>query len=246
MDTMIRHAEKPDAQAIHDVAQRVSAKKYILDYLDGQGREISHLTDMSVNDIKARLPELITEDQINFLNRRLAASGFILYPLAVDDPDQPNYAERIKLSNHFWLANNDDVVKSFMMAYTLEKMEKIRQKTGNDTSVLDYFLTKANRIRDGIDMPNFEKGIYVQQVATMPSVSRTVTTSMVQKAALPENVGDAPFMLGEIAQEPDKNRASTLLFLSLGGKMVATRPKDNGQRTSGTFMKLFPSPEDSL
>lgn len=230
-----RRAVESDAHGIAEVARRVSAKQYILEYLDQQGIERSHLSDQSVDVIKNELPSLISDEQRDELDRQLSESGFLLYPLDADNAEVPNYQERTRLADHFWVASDEnDQVIGFMMAYTFGKMDTITKKTANDVSVLDHFLHNE-------DVPHDVNGIYIQQVATLPdSQHDNVMSGLMCEALQSNNRGNSSFAVAEIAQIPHRNVASSGFFEKNGFRMVSTRPKDNGARVSGTFMQTFP------
>lgn len=236
-----RRAVEADAHGIAEVARRVSAKQYILDFLDEKG--VTHsLSDAGVDTIKKALPDLISDEDREVLDQQLSESGFLLYPLDADNPNVPNYKERIGLADHFWVATEEDgTVRAFMMAYTLGQMNKITQQTGNDKSVLGYFLFGEDASPEDQDLVRDETNVYIQAVATDPEVqSSGVMSQLVNEALSEENRGDAPRAIAEVAQVPHRNVASSEFFLRNGYGMDSTRLKDNGARVSGTFVKTFP------
>jgi ribosomal protein S18 acetylase RimI-like enzyme len=172
----------------------------------------------------------------------LGDSGFLLYPLTVDKVDEPNYKERIVLGDHFWVAadsDNNSRIVSFMMAYTFHQYKQMIHLTDNDKGVLDFFVNHNGSNRPLYDADN----IYIGQVGTHPDYARKGIVPKMMNEAFRDVHGVQA--IGEIAQVPLRNKASSLTFERAGFIMPWTRPKDNGARMSGTFVRTFPWPEIS-
>lgn len=165
----------------------------------------------------------------------LGKEGFLLYPLSINGPG-PNYEERIDLSSHFWVAENEknQQIVAFMMAYTFLQYRQMIQLTKNDLGVLEFFVNHP-----GVDRAKYEESnIYVAQVATHADLKRQHIMRELANHAF-NNTGDAPSAIAEIAQRPLRNIASSEFFKSIGFSMPWIRPKDNGERISGTFVRTF-------
>lgn len=183
-------------------------------------------------------------------DQKLSAEGFLLYPLAADDPTKPNYEERIAASRHFWVAQDQNRrIVAFMMAYTFQQYKQMTQLTPNDKGVIEFFTGK----QDESPMPgqaiHNDKIIYVAQVATHMDFKRKHIMELLMHTAF-ENASGSPAAIAEIAQAPMLNVASSSLFVNAGQfRLVSTRtkkdPDTKADRVSGTFMRVFPWPEIS-
>ena len=167
----------------------------------------------------------------------LSRDGFLLYPLAAASDDQPNYRERIALSDHFWVAAEDERIIAFNMAYTFQTMKSFAHLTSNDVSLLNYFTEQW-----GCDL----NCIYMAQGATLQGHASQGIMGQVAAAFLTHAASSgAPAVIGEIAQAPIQNQASTATAQKLGLRLVATRikidPTTGLNRISGTFMRTLPS-----
>lgn len=166
----------------------------------------------------------------------LNASGFLFYPLDADQT-KPNYMERIELGDHFWVAVDEDNSRlaAFMMAYTFHRYKSMKQLTDNDRDVIAFFVG-----HDGSQRALYtENTIYVGQVGTHPDYSLQGIMPRLMNEAF-KHVGNSPAAIGEIAQKPLRNEASSKTFERAGFNMPWTRTKDNGARISGTFVRTFP------
>ncbi len=175
---------------------------------------------------------------LGYNDKKLSELGFILYPLHADDPAQPNYLERIKASDHFWVAttkDEDETVIAFRMAYTFETMRQLLQKTKNDEAILEYFsdynpktlyLAQSAKHLDYID----ERGI-------MPEIANHFLASA--------NSASLPQIICEIAKAPMENSASSKFAKKTGFVRSSERKKlnpENGtERTSQTWLQTLPS-----
>ncbi len=167
----------------------------------------------------------------------LSQQGFLLYPLSADDTSKPNYKERIELSSHFWVAADKDSgrILAFMMAYTFQQYKQMTQLTKNDIGVLDFFTGP------GEDKAVYsEDTIYIAQIGTHADLKRQGIMRGLAREAF-KHTGNSPVALGEVAQQPLRNIASSEFFLNMGFTMPWKRPKDDGARVSGTFMRTFPT-----
>jgi hypothetical protein len=165
----------------------------------------------------------------------LSRDGFLLYPLDPDNDSQPNYRERIEISDHFWVAAENNRIIAFNMAYTFETMRKFANLTSNDLTLLDYFIGQW-----GCE-PHC---IYQAQVAILQGyANRGVMTQIADRFIAQAAALGAPAIICEIAQTPLLNKASTAVALKLGFRMVATRikgdPTTGKDRISGTFLRTL-------
>ncbi len=194
--------------------------------------EYRRATPMDVDGIYevavARSREYLLKSGAN--EESLSRTGFLLYPLAASEPNKPNYLERINLSQNFWVAEEAGEIHAFLMAYTLHEMLQITQKTDNDQGVLAYFLDELRFAPDTL---------YGMQIARSPTCRHSGVTVALVETILSHNLGQTPAMIGEIAQAPVKNEASTRLFESTGFRLLFHRAKDNGTRLSGVFVKTL-------
>ena len=160
----------------------------------------------------------------------LSASGFLLYPLAAQSEAVPNYKERIEKSSYFYVAIDDSTIVAFLMGYRFDEMLTFKNKTDNDEAALKFFVEDGHYV---------QSNIYLAQVGTHPLFKRSgVMAGLVDY--LLDNIDDSPAVIAEIAQKPLLNKASTDLAIKRAGlRMVFTRPKDNGARISGTFIRTF-------
>lgn len=168
---------------------------------------------------------------------RLSQEGFLLYPLAAASDKEPNYRERIEASQYFYVAEVDSVVIGFMMAYTFERMSKLVHKTPNDIATLDYYLIHM-RMRPEV--------IYIAQVAVLPAYrGRQVSVALKNYVFDTVDGVDHPAAIGEIAQHPLWNRASSFASAASGFSPLFVRDKaipnePDQQRLSATFIRTFP------
>lgn len=166
----------------------------------------------------------------------LSRDGFLLYPLEAVSDTQPNYRERIELSEHFWVAAEGERIIAFNMAYTFQAMQSFAHLTSNDISLLKYFTNQWGCERNCIYMA---QGAVLFDHANQGVMGMVVAEFLTNAA----NSG-APAVIGEIAQAPIKNKASTAAAEKLGFSMVATRtkidPTTGLDRISGTFLRTLP------
>jgi acetyltransferase (GNAT) family protein len=167
----------------------------------------------------------------------LSRDGFLLYPLEPESKNQPNYCERIELSDHFWVAAENERIIGFNMAYTFETMRKFANLTSNDLTLLDYFMNGW-----GCE----PSCVYQAQVATLQGHANRGVMTLVFDRFIDYAAGTgAPAVICEIAQAPILNKASTAIAQKVGFRMVATRiktdPVTGKERVSGTFMRTLPA-----
>lgn len=166
----------------------------------------------------------------------LSDSGFLLYPLAVSDPNVANYEERITVGDYCGVAIDEENSRTvaFMMGYTFQQYKKMNRLTDNDIGVIEFFT--------GLSRPEKERKpdntIYIGQVAVHPDYARRKIGTLLIIDMLKES-GDAPQAIAEIAQEPQRNNASSTSFERAGFEMKSKRikqdPTTKTDRTSGTF-----------
>lgn len=160
----------------------------------------------------------------------LSATGFLLYPLEATSDANPNYEERIRGSKHFWVAEVDGKVVAFVMAYTFAEMKQFQNLTENDAALIEFFTNVCGFEADVV---------YSAQVGCLAEHQRSGVMQGLAEHAI-DATNNVPAIITEIAQKPLRNVASSKFVLqSMGMKMVATRPKDDGARVSGTFMRTL-------
>lgn len=168
--------------------------------------------------------------QAGLSERQLAREGFLFYPL-----NQDQYLERIEGSDHFWVAERDEKVVAYCMAYTFAELQSFISLTENDQTLLAYFLSWGCEPRC----------VYFAQAAT--TLGHAARGAMAAMAVhLPKHAVErgVPAIVCEISLMP-RNRASLLAASRSGFRMIATRtktdPKDGRDRVSGTFMRILPN-----
>ncbi len=169
-----------------------------------------------------------TRVQEGVTERQLEREGFLLYPLAVE-----HYGERIKRSDHFWVAENAGQIVAYSMAYTFAEMQSFNYFTENDQTLLAYF--------NGWGCE--QECVYLAQAARMRSqVARGSISSLATFLYKHATETGAPAVLCEISLKPRNGRSIASAKRS-GFCQVATRiktdPTTGKDRISGTFMRTL-------
>lgn len=173
----------------------------------------------------------------------LSQSGFLLYPLAAANDNEPNYRERIEASDHFWVAEDGELVVAYLMAYTFDCMKALHNKTSNDISTLDYFMERMG-IRGSV--------IYCAQLGVLAQYQKQGIAISLKNHALKDIDGaEHPAAISEIAQAPLWNRASTRASIASGFVPMFLREKAapdpaDPRRSSATFVRTFLSKQKPL
>jgi len=159
---------------------------------------------------------------------KLEREGFLLYPLNLQQ-----YQERIRGSDHFWVAERAGRIVAYCMAYTFTELESFTSLTENDQNLIAYFRSWGCQAGS----------IYFAQAATIRShEARGAMAALavcLPKHAIERGVSA---ILCEISLMP-RNRPSLAAASRTGFRMVATRtktdPTNGTDRISGTFIKIL-------
>ncbi len=150
----------------------------------------------------------ISDDKLENSLDELSRNGFITWGQTSD-----SYRTRADLSDYFLVAQVDQEIIGWVMAYPLEILRDLQSGMSYEDKIVEYFL----------DQYPLET-VFIDQICTIDGMRRCGVATALDEHL--RNIGANKSFVTDIIHGPIRNEASNLFFKKIGFIEVAEVPQD--------------------